>query len=471
MENITKEIDKSITKSESNEKENDNIENTTKQTPEKVKVPKSNEDEELKADFDFVFASSNNEPISGLDPNDSIFGGKNVNTIFIQKIPPQYEEMNFNKYPHINPFANNNPFVKFPNITNKNNCNGPSGHPFFDALYLAYVLHGEIVLSPDDIWLQINSCFAQYVNNSSEQLRHKIVNFQDKKDLIVYYNVNDPAFQDMKSKTFRWDIILKNFSELIRKNTLGGISDLVECNFSTTGAIEKISSQVTLMHVCEKYFNYRMGGKGCGIRKVHFLGEKEDWLNLQKKIIQLKNYSMGSKDYFSQWIDRLNIILDNFLDTYDDEPNPSFWNSIIEQFEGYLFQQRPSKSSYTQATFINGWILDFFLYDKTNNYFSESLIDRPLENPRGKNDSEKVKYKKGASFTSFPVSVWKAPVLIEYCFGPKKGVKIPVNFLAGFTGVLHESENNLFRPQISFAVADREITDEEKSFKPLWKKK
>ena len=65
------------------------------------------------------------------------------------------------------------------------------------------------------------------------------------------------------------------------------------------------------------------------------------------------------------------------------------------------------------------------------------------------------------------MSVWKAPVLIEYLYGPQKGKKIPVNFLGGFTGVVNE--NTSYRPQISFAVADRKITDEENSFKPLSK--
>jgi len=429
------------------------------------------QEEENKADC--VFAKSNNESQSGLNPTSSIFGDKKINTIFIQKIPPQNECMNKNKYSQRNPLDNHHPFITFPNIIDKNCCNGPTGHPFFDSFFLAFVLHGEIVLSPDDIWLQINSCFAQYVNKFSENLRSKIVKFHDKKDLIVFYDVTDSAFQNIRDKFFRWDIIISNFSKLIKKNTIENISDLIECNFSTTGPIEKIASQVSLMHTCEKFFNYRMGGKGCGIRKVHFLGEAEDWENLKTKLLRLKTYSLEPYDEFNRWIDRLEKVLDKFIETYEEYPDVKFWNEIVIQFEGYEYQVGPSKGGFTESTFINGWILDFFLFDKNENYFCDSLIDRPLEKPESNANFEKRKaekngkYKKGAKLNCFPLSVWKAPVLIEFGFGPQQGKKIAVNFLAGFTGVLNEDDS--YRPQISFGVADRLITDEEKTFKPLFK--
>jgi hypothetical protein len=31
-----------------------------------------------------------------------------------------------------------------------------SPNAFFNAFYLAYVLHGDLVLSPDDVWLAIS---------------------------------------------------------------------------------------------------------------------------------------------------------------------------------------------------------------------------------------------------------------------------------------------------------------------------
>lgn len=38
---------------------------------------------------------------------------------------------------------------------NKPNNKSLTGNHFFNAYYLAYSLHGQLVVSPDDIWLQI----------------------------------------------------------------------------------------------------------------------------------------------------------------------------------------------------------------------------------------------------------------------------------------------------------------------------
>jgi hypothetical protein len=56
--------------------------------------------------------------------------------------------------------------------------------------------------------------------------------------------------------------------------TLNNIGDTLECNFTTSKIIEKVSSIAILMHTLEKYFDYTIGVSGCGIQNVHFLGEK-----------------------------------------------------------------------------------------------------------------------------------------------------------------------------------------------------
>ena len=434
----------------------------------------TNPEEEVK--FDVVIAQSTNSSKLSLSPSNSIFGKATVKTVLIQESPPQYEDLKKNEKPLHDPLESHSPFVKFPNILTDFAVSGPTSNAFFDSFFLAYALHGDLVLSPDDIWLQINNCFATYVNNYPEELRSKIVTFEGKKDLIVLYNDQSPDFHDMTDKSFRWDIIVDNFKGLIKENTIGAISDLIECNFSTTGAIEKIASQV-----CEKFFNYRGGKCGCGIQKVHFVGEDKDWVALKEKLQKLKNYSLPQCREFLEWIENLEIILDNFIDTYRNKANVAFWNTVIQKFQGYELKIGGSGyRSYELSEFVNGWILDFFLYDKNNGFFKNNLIDQPLEKPdladyettpeeRVKMEERNfyIKKQKGTLLNCFPAAIWKAPVLIEYCYGPKKGNKIPVNFFGGFTGVV--KENNIYRPQTSFAVGFRKITDEENNFKPLWK--
>ena len=59
----------------------------------------------------------------------------------------------------------------------KSECSfsGPTTNAFFDSFFLAYTLHGELVLSPDDIWLQISSNIGRYIYKYENKFRNKIV--------------------------------------------------------------------------------------------------------------------------------------------------------------------------------------------------------------------------------------------------------------------------------------------------------
>jgi hypothetical protein len=71
------------------------------------------------------------------------------------------------------------------------------------------------------------------------------VNHEGKKDLEVHC-----LEDDWKNENFRWDQFTQGFADLIEKNTKVGIRDTVECNFSTTGIVEKAASQIALMSSC-----------------------------------------------------------------------------------------------------------------------------------------------------------------------------------------------------------------------------
>ena len=49
--------------------------------------------------------------------------------------------------------------------------------PVINGFYAAHANHLPIRLKPDDIWLLIVQAFSTYVNNNSERLRDKFVNY------------------------------------------------------------------------------------------------------------------------------------------------------------------------------------------------------------------------------------------------------------------------------------------------------
>jgi len=252
----------------------------------------------------------------------SIFGDKAYKTVIIQDTPPEVRTRIYKHYDHLEEYKH---FVHCSNIVTEKVIDGPTKNSFFDALYLAYVRHGELVLSPDDVWLQINHCFCKYANKFQDKLRNKIVPYDDAfmqyksnlteeekkfailkpkhKDLVVIYDETEPNAQDLRDKGFRWDLIINKLSDILRKNTNNVLSSKLECNFSTTGPIEKVSSQISLMTIFEKYSIWNYIKVICGIQKVHFLGEEKDWIDLEKKLLKLKDYELKDEKQYVDWIE------------------------------------------------------------------------------------------------------------------------------------------------------------------------
>ena len=96
----------------------------------------------------------------------------------------------------------------------------------------------------------------------------------------------------------------------------------MSCNFSTSGAFEKMASEVVLMSQCQKYFNYVMMFGGCGLTKVHFLGTLEDWMNLKEKVKKMGEYD----EPLREWSILLLKILDKFTEALKGKVDRVFWN-------------------------------------------------------------------------------------------------------------------------------------------------
>lgn len=73
----------------------------------------------------------------------------------------------------------------------------------------------------------------------------------------------------------------------IKANTVKGVVEELECNFTSTGLFERIFSTALVMNTCKKYFDYTRAGGGCGIVNVHMAGNLEDWEKLEKKLANL----------------------------------------------------------------------------------------------------------------------------------------------------------------------------------------
>lgn len=88
----------------------------------------------------------------------------------------------------------------------------------------------------------------------------------------------------------------------------------------------------------------------CGINNIHFLGDESDWKSLIKKTEALKQYAVTEE--WKSYIDNLTPILTRFHNTYNNEVDVKFWNSVMNMEDGRLGSG--------STTYVSGWILNFF---------------------------------------------------------------------------------------------------------------
>lgn len=222
----------------------------------------------------------------------------------------------------------------------------PEKDVFFRSIIRAYASHRPIVLSPDMIWLLISQGFSRYVNAHPEQLREQLVSHTGKMDLVVQTS------EDLLTGQPDWAKLLDGFNAQIKENTKGDLAKTITADFSTTGATERIASEVTLMETVKSYFEYIIMRISCGIPTVTLKGTPQDWQRVLDKTQQLKPYGLEA------WTESLTPILKEFVLAAQGNPNRKFWQSMVKQ-------ERPDEleggaCNPNNPTEIDGWLLKLF---------------------------------------------------------------------------------------------------------------
>ena len=231
--------------------------------------------------------------------------------------------------------------------------------PLLNGFFQAHINHYPIRIKPDDIWLLIVQAFSNHVNANSEELRNYFVNFDGKKTLTVIYNI-DPKNVNKK--------ILEDFSIQINKQMekyLGKeIMENLTPNFTTTDYDSIIISKLSIMGAFKKYFEYRMSCITCGNPYIILEGTAEDYKKIINKAKNLRKYK------FEWYIDRIIPLIQKMVEAKEG-------NVDIEHFKNIIHQET-SKHLYITTTYLSGWILKFFAYQKENGKivpFNDSTID------------------------------------------------------------------------------------------------
>ena len=309
-------------------------------------------------------------------------------------------------------------------FSGENNLKLMGKDAFYRSIVEAYANHQSITLSPDMVWLVISQGFARYVNAHAETMRPKIVNHNGKMDLAIQTS------KDLLKEDVDWPSLIGDFASQINKYTKGGIAKTITADFSTTGTVERVASQITLMESVKSYFEYIVYRIACGIPSVKLQGTAADWRRVLEKTKQLEQYGLG------KWVGELQPILKEFIKAAEGTPNQSFWKNIVKRQN--TERLKGGVCSPDKPTELDGWLLKLFPDEngKTLDKVSHTK-DMPAEYVRVGFKYRVINPLNGKLMSETPMELW-----------------------AGFIGAKVDKEKNMVTPNVGWLVRVAESDDD-----------
>lgn len=296
-----------------------------------------------------------------------------------------------------------------------------AGSTFFQVMTTAFAEHRPVVLTPDMVWLLISQGFAQHVNQNPEKLRPLLVNHKGELTLQAIIEDNDYG---KELKDLNWEVVFDQFVDQINKNSKNDIAKTMTADFSTTGTAERIASQVTTMNAFQHYFKYEVIRLSCGIPYITLKGTPDDWYKVIAKTKALEKYNL------KWWTDKLIPILEEFVKTAQGKPNRQFWRCIVKKIP--VDELRGGGCSREMPTKLDGWFINFFPYDENGRTPAEVSREHKMLNELLSVDFKYKEYDKQGHLKR----------------------ELPMQFLAGFVGVVEDEKTFGLTPQIGWMVRE-----------------
>ena len=303
------------------------------------------------------------------------------------------------------------------------------------GIITAYKNHYPITITPDMIWLLIAQGFSRFMEKHENLVRERFVNFSGKKDL----KVERLKYSPYSASKEVWDGIVQEFVQKIGENVGKELIDTLECNFSTTTQVAKVTSQVTIMSAMKNYFTYRLLMAGCGISNITLEGSLQDWEKIKSKLEFLSTKAL------KWWTKHLIPIIDNIILTKKYySANNKLNNDLIEFWKG-MIRLKGTGGMY-DPHMINGWIVKFI---------------PNLEN-------EKPDIYQEIYETNVPAEIISCPMELTWLSLNGKKVDFKCSLASGFYGMIQDKKTFNVRPVIGYAIVvedkkESDISIEEKN--------
>ena len=281
------------------------------------------------------------------------------------------------------------------------------------------------MLSPDDVWLCIAQGFATHVNRNADVLRGAFVRHEGKAKIAVR---RDEFVKGSPSND--WAGVFSELSDRIRDH-VGKTRDLVVADFSTSGIVERVASEVVLFDAMQSYFDYRTTTL-CGIPEITLLGTVEDWISIRRRASLLAEFDL------SHWTKALLPVLDQIVSTAQGSVDRSFWRSFYKWNDA------------SGGPYVTGWINVLFPYVETQDFSATQRQACWNDSATSWGSGTNRAFGSGPAVHDFPVGLSSAPFVWNYL-----RTKIPMVFTGGFLGISQNATTGAVRPAIGWAIGEQ----------------
>ncbi|MGN6545536.1 MAG: DUF4419 domain-containing protein [Aureliella sp.] len=306
-------------------------------------------------------------------------------------------------------------------------------HALLTAMQISFYDHFPLRLSPDVIWVTLARGFALHVNENAERLRHRFVTHAGKETL----EVSRPDFEPGKDNP--WPEVFEEFNEQLVEKT-GGLAELLQADFSTTGPVERAVSNLMAMETFKSYFEYVLWA-GCGTPKITLTGTADDWRKLRSRAQRFADYGL------EEWIEALDPILAQFERAKSGQVDIDFWKSMFRYNSG------------SGPAVMTGWANVLFPYFEDHRrqlYPNPYLKDwkERLTIDDQQNWSERFGNPQGIGLGAIPACFTSVPLTVTW--GAEKTL---MRLVGGLMGVSQHRETLDVQPQCGWMVLYEEPVD------------
>ncbi|WP_437817271.1 DUF4419 domain-containing protein [Sorangium sp. So ce1078] len=306
-------------------------------------------------------------------------------------------------------------------------------HPLVQAAYTAFTQRYPLVISPDVVWFCLARGFTLHLAANDEQRRRFLAEDHDF-ELIV--ERPDFTLGDVNP----WPALFPDFSRQVSAR-VGALRDLVAANFSSTGPVERVSSEFTVATPLAPHFDLEPPFPGDlphpqrGIPRVYLLGTSDDWRWVRQRVAMLG--AVGQE----RWTRALLPVLDQIAASSEGRADRAFWRAFF-RYE-------------SPADEITGWIHVLFPYLRAwpNDYFApnpyiETWHERWLKAEARSDALGGLGNPQGPGLSEMPPGLTSAQ--LRFIDPSRRAHRM--EFISGLIGVTQDPHSLALIPEFAWAV-------------------